>query len=343
MSKKYWLHRISNEWDVSYKLLDDGYLSVGWSVLASSGIEKVTSETERSIIMSNEGFKTKTEQRGLDIFLQFNQGDIVVVPLFDGKFSIYEIVGEPMPITKLAGYTEFISKDNKKIVRGKEGLLCRSENNKTVDVGFVVKVKSLKKSISRYDYADSKLTSKMRFPKTNADISAISESIEKVIKAEEPINFYAETIVEMVEVLLKKIKELAEPNKLEKLVRWYFERLGASKAEILAKNSTDKWDGADADVVAEFDSLRTIFYVQVKFHDGKTNEWAVKQISMYKKQCEQNSDEYAVIPWVITTADDFSDRANIMAEENNVQLITGIEFARMLVDIGITDINKAFE
>lgn len=38
---RYWLHRISHEWDVSYKLLSAGYLSIGWSALAGSGIERV--------------------------------------------------------------------------------------------------------------------------------------------------------------------------------------------------------------------------------------------------------------------------------------------------------------
>ena len=32
-----------------------------------------------------------------------------------------------------------------------------------------------------------------------------------------------------------------------------------------------------------------------------------------------------------------------MAQNNNVRLIGGIEFAQMLIDSGITDINKAFE
>lgn len=31
MEKKYYLHRISHEWNVSKKLFDKGYLTVGWS------------------------------------------------------------------------------------------------------------------------------------------------------------------------------------------------------------------------------------------------------------------------------------------------------------------------
>lgn len=43
-NRKYWLHRISHEWHVSYKLLAGGYLSVGWYALAGSGIEKTAGD-----------------------------------------------------------------------------------------------------------------------------------------------------------------------------------------------------------------------------------------------------------------------------------------------------------
>lgn len=62
-----------------------------------------------------------------------------------------------------------------------------------------------------------------------------------------------------------------------------------------------------------------------------------------KDQHELSSGEYTVIPWVISTASGFSADAITMAQENNVRLITGTEFARLLIDAGITDINKAFE
>ena len=38
-NNKYWLHRISHEWDVAYKLLSEGWLTIGWSSLYDSGIE----------------------------------------------------------------------------------------------------------------------------------------------------------------------------------------------------------------------------------------------------------------------------------------------------------------
>ena len=38
-NNKYWLHRISHEWDAAYKLLLEGWLTIGWSSLYDSGIE----------------------------------------------------------------------------------------------------------------------------------------------------------------------------------------------------------------------------------------------------------------------------------------------------------------
>ena len=50
---KYWLHRISYEWDVSYALLAKGYLTLGWSDYCTSGIEsKVHGERDIEVFES---------------------------------------------------------------------------------------------------------------------------------------------------------------------------------------------------------------------------------------------------------------------------------------------------
>ena len=183
----------------------------------------------------------------------------------------------------------------------------------------------------------------MKIRQTNADISDLAESVQNVINADTPINLYATVIEELAEKLLDAIRIQLTPDKFELLVKWYFEKIGASHVFRPGKNSADKWDGADADIIAEFDSLKIMFYVQAKLHDDITSQWAVEQIAMYKDQHEFSSGEYTVIPWVISTASGFSADAVTMAQENNIRLITGTEFARLLIDAGITDINKAFE
>lgn len=345
-NEKYWIHRISHEWDVSYKLLSEGYLSIGWSMLADSKVEKAVENHEKQrfeTVMSKCGCQMTRSRWGLWRFLNFSINDFVVVPIFNGKFSIYRIKGIPMPITELACFAEFISENGSQIVRDDKGLLRRKKNNNVVDLGFVIKVEAIKESLSRYEYADSKLTARMKIRQTNADISDLSENIQNVISSNSPINFYAAVVGELADRLLNAIKVQLNPDKFELLIKWYFEKLGASRVIRPKKNKICKLDEADADVVAEFDAMKVIYCIQAKFHDGVTSCCAVKQISTYTDQQKQLVGEYTVIPWVISTANDYSTEAITIAQENNVHLVTGIEFGHMLIDAGIIDINKAFE
>ena len=61
------------------------------------------------------------------------------------------------------------------------------------------------------------------------------------------------------------------------LIRWYFENR-ATRAFRSGKNSNDKWDGADADIVAGL-NLKVLFYVQAKLHVDITSSWAVEQVN----------------------------------------------------------------
>lgn len=343
---KYWLHRISHEWDVSYKLLAGGYLSIGWYALAGSGIEKAAGDCNMQrfeATMTEYGYQLTRSRWSLWNFFKFSPDDFVVVPLFNGEFSIYKVKRTPVPITELGGFVDFVSDDGSRIIRDKDGLLRRYENNEMVDLGFVVEVEVIKEHLSRYEYADSKLTSRMKIRQTNADISDLAESVQNVIGADSPINLYATVIEELAGRLLGAIKAQLTPDKFELLIKWYFEKLGASRTLRPGKSSSDKWDGADVDIVAEFDALKVVFYIQAKLHDDVTSQWAVEQISKYKDQHEVSFGEYTAIPWVISTANAFSAAAITMAQESNVRLVTGGEFGRMLIDAGITNINRAFE
>ena len=343
---KYWLHRVSHEWDVSHKLLAEGYLSIGWCGLAGSGIEKTVTDCNKQrfeAAMSEHGYQATRSRLNLWNFCRFSPNDFVVVPLSNGKFSICKVKGTPIPITELDGFAEFELEDGSRITRDQKGLLRRYENDKIVDLGFVVEVEIVKANLSRSKYAESKLTSRMKIRQTNADISDLAEDVQKVISTDSPINLYSTVIEELANRLLDAIKTQLNSDKFEQLIKWYFEKLGATRAWCPSNNSSDKWDGADADIVAEFDALRVVFYIQAKHHVGTTDYRAVEQISKYKDQHEVLSDEHTVIPWVISTADEFSDEAIKMAQENNVRLVTGTEFGIMLIDAGIMDINRAFE
>ncbi len=237
--------------------------------------------------------------------------------------------------------------ENIKIIKSEE-IYIKFEK---VDLGFVVKVEVVKDKISRYQYADKKLTSRMKYFGTTLDISDLKENIDAVIKATAPINFYSMAVEKLSNELLNTIKKQLSPDKLESLIKWYFVKLGASDVWIPPKNkkNNDKYGGndeynwADADIIARFDTLKVMLYIQAKFYDGETNQWAVEQISKYKEQHKENDDEYTVIPWVVSTSNSFSEEAISKAQENNVCLIDGLEFCRMIIDAGITNINSAFE
>ena len=343
---KYWLHRISHEWDVSYSLLADGYLTIGWAsltntnIIASMGAKVDTAYYEQ--IMAEQGLQGNRSRWALWYFFSFSVGDIVVVPMYNGEFSIYRVTEKAIRITDLPDHEELQSEDTTVIRRRKDGFFVRPDES-LVDLGFAVKVSPIKEHISRYEYADNKLTSRMKIRQTNADISDLAESIQNVIGADTPINLYATIIEELSDKLLEAISSQLTPDKFELLVKWYFQKLGATRVFRPAKNENGKWDGADADVVAEFDPLKIVFYVQVKLHDSVTSQWSVEQISKYKDQHENVSGEVTLIPWVISSAREFSTDAVSMAQDTSVRLINGLEFSRMLIDAGITDINKAFE
>ena len=59
MSKKYWLHRVSHEWRISYALLKKGYLTIGWSKFMQEGLLEAV---QKGGIRAFEAFMTSHEE-----------------------------------------------------------------------------------------------------------------------------------------------------------------------------------------------------------------------------------------------------------------------------------------
>lgn len=124
-------------------------------------------------------------------------------------------------------------------------------------------------------------------------------------------------------------------------------RIGADDVYIPAKNEHGKSGDADADVVAVFNALKLAILIQVKHHEGITNIFALKQIREYVKQLkdpnsELNYDydeEYQILPWVLSSAAEYDEDAKSYAKEKSIRLINGKEFAEMLLDAGIVNLN----
>ena len=105
---KDWLHRISYEWDVSRKLLDKGYLSIGWARVANSGIQNVSTDgsdmKDFNSLLKKYDYPKDRSRWSLWRFCRFQKGDRVVVPLFDGKFSVYKMCIRDRSLTEFAAF-----------------------------------------------------------------------------------------------------------------------------------------------------------------------------------------------------------------------------------------------
>lgn len=350
--KKIWLHRISYHKEVSYPLLDIGYLSIGFSDLAEPDfIEKVRGKN------GQKEFEARTKEWGRGrwglwrFVVEMKKGDWVVVPNYpnyteSGYFSIFELLDdEPLCLSDdefSKVFSEIKDWNGNKLVKGDDEYFYRENTEEVIDLGFIREVKLIEKDIPKNKYADADLTSKMKILNTNIDITDIKKSVEEALnsfKKNKPINIYSEIVDKTSEEILDIIRSKLNPNKFEKLVEWYFNRIDASEVNIPSKNENDK--EGDVDVIASFDHLKTIICVQVKFHKGETDSTGVKQIGDYIKEIKENTDdEYSRIGWVISSADKFSDDAIKSAKEVGIHLINGKQFVEMILKVGIDGIER---
>ena len=125
MDKKYYLHRISYCYEISYQLLEEkNYLSTGYPALFDKKLYKIVKNGDidsfKNHVSDNWGEFTKGAWH-LWRFLNFKKGDYIIVPKWGGLFSVYEITGDNFLgekdlddiIKNLDGYKEYKkSEDN---------------------------------------------------------------------------------------------------------------------------------------------------------------------------------------------------------------------------------------
>ena len=134
-----------------------------------------------------------------------------------------------------------------------------------------------------------------------------------------------------------------DDSKFKKLIEWYFEKAGASNVVIPTKNESDRED--DVDIIATFKSIKTIIYVQAQKHKSGTGscQWALNKINDYVSHKEETmNNRYSKIVWIVSTADVFSETCEEKANLENVQLINGLQFSQMLLEVGLGDLNTVF-
>ncbi|ALI98505.1 restriction endonuclease [Rufibacter tibetensis] len=339
----YWLHRISHLAELSYPLLEKGYLTIGFSDLINH--ELIDKVLEDDWDYFNSQFQkvwnnVPRTRHNLWNFLKFQKGDLVIVPSW-GTFFICEIVDDRPFLIGETFSEDLKSWGNKNVTTN--GVHLLKEDGKAYDLGFARKVNVLYRDVSRDKFADAKLTARMKIRQTNAQINDLKTSIETSIenyKVDKPIHLHSIIIDKTASLVLDSIQNELNPDKFEKLVKTYFKTIGANEVSIPAKNESGK--EGDADIVAVFESIKLIIYTQAKFQKGQISEWGTNQVLEYRTKKESIDDGYNKIAWVITTANTFNENAENLAKQNEIQLVNGIEFSKMLLNAGVTMLNTSF-
>jgi predicted Mrr-cat superfamily restriction endonuclease len=342
----YWLHRISHHAEVSHPLLSKGYLSIGWSMFSNADfLEKVRAGDRGCFNKAYDdwGHHPRSRWSLWKYISEMKSGDLILVPSWK-KFSIYRLVGD-RPLISEELNVEFEDWNKVPVRKNQAGHLCRQvgEDREIVDLGFFWEVEPLHVGLSRDQYADRALTSRMKIRSTTACLNELGESVQKAIAGFSkgaPINLYSSILDNSKNQVLKMIRDDLNPDKFESLVKWYLERNGATSVKIPAKNESGK--EGDADVVAVFEGIKTIIYVQAKHHRGVSSSWALDQVKDYVAHKEGLDDGYARIGWVVSSADGYTPECCDAAQEHRVILIDGDEFSRMLLEVGIANLDGAF-
>lgn len=338
--KNYWLHRCKcgdRAWPFTHELLTKhNIISIGWSDFSDTDLhEKLIKDWESfEKVFEDADWGHPRNRTNLWRFLcEMKEGDVVVVPLDGGKFSIYKIADNTVYNNETFDQSLWVNWNGESASLDSEGYPAYPDGSQ-IDMGFYRKVIPVRLNISRNDYAPQALHSRMKIMTTNANISDLAADVEQAIAQKEPINLKAAFVEESAKILCRQMQELMNPDKIEELVRWYMVSLGAS-VNVPAKNSATTEEG-DADVIATFEKLNNhTILIQVKAHQGFTDEWAVEQITSYAQTIEHSLEERTTQLWVISTCDDFTEETKKLAKEKGVLLVNGLDFAERLIDNGL--------
>ncbi|MBO6291344.1 MAG: restriction endonuclease [Selenomonas sp.] len=363
----FWFHRISYEARVSYPLLGKGFLTIGFSglltehenIVVDIKNDKIT-ESDFNGVFQDVYKKVSRNRWFLWDFAKFAIGDQVVVPS-DKTFAVFEVVETAkavryLPPNDIANLKDSLS--GKNIFLNKEGFISFNDDKGEeveYDLGFFVKVKPVTDYIDeennstvfapRSMFLKDPMMRRLKSRSTNGQMNDLQELVKDAVdrvKRNEPLNF-RKTIYNQFGNPLKKLLQIElTDKKFESLVQWYMYKLGADDVEIPSKNSSKKPANGDADIIAFFEKLKLIIYVQVKHYSGtQANTWAITQIQNYIDFAASNNNDYTCAAWVISSCDRYSDNVKNAAIQQNainrmspIRLIDGNEFAEMMLDVG---------
>ncbi len=345
MSNYYLLRMMNHERETAIKLFEDNYIFIGYRDFDKNSqwnyIEKYNKSIDKDKLiekMINEcgwdcNRKQITSHKKLNKFFQFKIGDTIIIP--DTKsFHIVKII-----------------EDIKSFHSIKEKYI--SDNSKNPDIGFVYKVEKIKDKsgnsyISREKFAESRLTARLKAINGLLDINDLKKDIEKSKEA-----FISNKVIKIDEILKENLREIVkntilktlEPNKFENFIKKLMRKLGASQVDIPSKNNKTRAEEqyADVDVIAMFENIKHIIYIQAKFHKGESSKWAVKQLEAYNGEKDIDT-SYSTSYWAITSGV-FSDEAKKTANDNDkvIRLIDGDELANIILEVGVEGFSDIYD
>lgn len=330
--KYHFLRMLNHEWEVTRKLFEDDYISIGYSDLnrVENNYDYVSYYNgfgdKKSEILHNDiiniygkwGHNYKIER-----FLNLEIGDIVIVP--DYKcFYITRVTEKPISFYKIKN--KYTDKEN-------------------IDIGVVCKIEKIKNNsgevkAGREKFAKGDLKGKLRSFGGYYELK--KENIEEIIK-----NFKEDKIIKIEEelkaktknIILKTIVENLNSSNIERFIKKLMEKTGAV-CEIPPKNDKSKTENriGDVDITCVYEKIKHIIYIQVKYHNGFTGDWGIKQLEDYNDNSV--AEDYSTSYWLITTGE-ISDETRKAAMENKnktIRLIDGLELAEMIMELGIDDL-----
>jgi hypothetical protein len=179
-----WLHSISHCAEVSYPLLEKGYLSIGWSDFSTPEFVRQSCEKNGGTYFDDtiqSGHLPRNRYALWYFITEMEKGDWVIVPR-DGSFSIVEIGDDKaLSIPEIINIVKIKDWFGNSVEIGNNGYLYNTGikddkgDNSLIDIGFFKQVKPVATEISRYEYADAALTARMKIRQSTAKISDLRE------------------------------------------------------------------------------------------------------------------------------------------------------------------------
>ena len=340
----------------SRRLLRQGFLATGWSHFAAPGRNFLRADffaKKKDRAAFGEYFASefsakywRTRFSLWSFIAEMRKGDWVLVPTTKGRFSVYELLDDQALLPSELAISGLLPTPMLKL---QEGLL-HSVNGGLVDLGFFRRIKPVAVHVSKRKYADSALIARMQFCGTTLQCDDLRPNIERALAAYQQgksVDSHGETAGNTWEQVRHLIQDQLSPDKFALLVKQYFERIGAARVEILSRAEAGREREADADIAAVFEMIETSFpmetviYVQVEHHIGAADaSWARRQIAACKSARKNAPDDQDTQYWVVSSCDEFENEKEVCREarRENISLINGGDFAKMLLEADISHI-----